>query len=114
VRQFLPAFAALAFAAVVATPLPAQIAVSSQGGGLSSSMPSFGLPQMLPKMNMAGPLSSPLSTGGTTNPFGGTKTFSFAKMMPSFSWMKQGFFPIRTPTPQVPASALGQFGATKK
>jgi hypothetical protein len=102
VRKILPAFAALAFATAFATPLPAQFAATAQSGksGLSSTVPTVGLPQMLPKMNMAGAMTSPL--GGSANPFGGTKTFSFQKMLPSFSWMKQSFFPLRTPTPQYP------------
>jgi hypothetical protein len=63
-------------------------------------VPSVNMIQMMPKLNGTQALSNPIGTGASA--------LNFAKMLPSFSSLRTGLWPISTPTSQVPASAFGQ------
>jgi hypothetical protein len=96
VRKVLPMAAVLAWAAAV-VPAPAQVTLSSLTGGsakapTTSSTPTTAtlltnaanMSQMLPKYNLNGINKGVLAS--TANP----RQFNFAKMLPSFSFLKKG------------------------
>ena len=97
-RKFWPLAAALTLGLV--GPLPAQFSVtnlSARNGtaAANTSVPTIGLPQMMP----AYPLRQTMS-----NPFNGSKTFSFSQLLPNLSYLKNSMFPPRVPTFQQPTT----------
>jgi type IV secretory pathway TrbL component len=101
VRKLLPLTAVLALG--MAGPLSAQVTVSgaqitngANTNAATSMVPTVGMTQMLPKLNLS------QSVG---NPFGGAKSLSFTKMIPSFSSLRSSLWPMRTPSFQMPASS---------
>jgi hypothetical protein len=103
-RKMLP-LAAVLILSMTAT-APAQFtdngATISNGlntNAAASAVPTVGLGQMIPKLNGAQMLGSPLNA---------QKSFNFAKMIPNFSWMRSKLWPIATPTSQYPSNLFGQ------
>ncbi len=91
----------------IAAAAPAQFTVNGAriGNGMNtnataSNVRTFGLSQMIPKMNGPQMLGSPLG--------GGQKTLNLSRMLPNFSWMRSKLWPIAGPTTQYPASLYGQ------
>jgi hypothetical protein len=108
-RKLWPLVAALVLG--VAGPVPAQFSVTGaqvknapNTNAATSLVPSAGLPQMLPKTNMSSAVS---------NPFGGTKTLNFTRMLPTFSNLRTGLWPVRSPTLQSPTTAGNTTGKKK-